>query len=102
MLTSFPEDTPDGAREFMARLTHFAWLSPQEQLAVIDAQGRALTRHRQRVAALASARAERWSRLALDRGLAIIDSELVWLAGIRADVENAAAQADGDPTGTAS
>lgn len=67
---------------------NFAWLSPEEQLRVLEARDWVLARNRDRVAALASVRMERWSRLALDHGIARIDVERGWLAGLRAEIQN--------------
>jgi DNA-binding PadR family transcriptional regulator len=88
MLAELPEDAADQSREFHARLVNFAWLSPEEQLRVLDARDRILARSRDRVAALASARVEHWSRLALDHGSDRIDAERRWLAGLREQIQS--------------
>ncbi|MGW3650310.1 PadR family transcriptional regulator [Streptomyces sp. NPDC000878] len=90
MLAELPEGGVDQSREFHARLVNFAWLSPGEQLAVLDARDRVLVRSRDRVAALASARVEQWSRLALDHGIVRIDSDRAWLAELRAEIQRTA------------
>ncbi|MEU1178663.1 hypothetical protein ABZ464_13605 [Streptomyces sp. NPDC005820] len=87
MPAELPEDTVDNAREFMARLVHFDWLTPEEQLRILDARDNALAGDRERTAVLASARAEHWSRLPLEHGIDRIDWERAWLADIRAEVE---------------
>jgi hypothetical protein len=88
MLAELPEGGADQSREFHARLVNFAWLSPEEQLRVLEARDWVLVRNRDRVAALASVRVERWSRLALDHGIARIDAERSWLAGMRAEIQS--------------
>ena len=88
MLAELPEGGGDQSREFHARLVNFAWLSPEEQLRVLDARDGVLARNRDRVAALTSVRVERWSRLALDHGIARIDAERGWLAGLRAEIQS--------------
>lgn len=88
MLAELPDDGADQSREFHARLVNFAWLSPAEQLRVLEIRDRVLARNRDRVAVLASVRMERWSRLALDHGIARIDAERSWLAGMRAEIQS--------------
>jgi hypothetical protein len=88
MLAELPEGGADQSREFHARLVNFAWLSPEERLRVLDARDGVLALSRDRVAALASVRMERWSRLALDHGIACIDAERSWLAGLRMEIQN--------------
>jgi DNA-binding PadR family transcriptional regulator len=88
MLAELPEGGADQSREFHARLVNFAWLSAEEQLRVLEARDWVLARNRDRVAALASVRMERWSRLALDHGIARIDAERGWLAGMRAEIQS--------------
>lgn len=90
MLAELPEGGTDQSREFHARLVNFAWLSPEEQLRVLDGRDRVLARNRDRVAALASARTEQWSRLALDHGIERIDAERGWLADLRAEIQSGA------------
>ncbi|MGW3650304.1 PadR family transcriptional regulator [Streptomyces sp. NPDC000878] len=88
MLAELPEGGADQSREFHARLVNFAWLSPGEQLRVLKARDGVLAVNRDRVAVLASVRTERWSRLALDHGIARIDAERSWLAGLRVEIQN--------------
>ncbi|MEU0647712.1 PadR family transcriptional regulator [Streptomyces umbrinus] len=88
MLAELPEEGADQSREFNARLVNFAWLSPEEQLRVLDVRDRLLTRNRERVAALAAARVEPWSRLTLDHGIERIDAELGWLTELRVRIQN--------------
>jgi len=90
MLADLPEGAADYSREFNARLVNFAWLSPEEQLHVLDVHDGVLVRKRDGVAALASARTEYWSRLALDHGIDRIDAERTWLAQVRAEVQGKA------------
>jgi len=94
LLAILPEDSTDSSREFMARLTNFSWLRPQEQLQVLDARSRLLARKRERVAVLASARVEQWSRLALDHGIERIDAERAWLEGLRGEIQAEAPASD--------
>ncbi|MFI5796631.1 PadR family transcriptional regulator [Streptomyces sp. NPDC051677] len=91
MLAELPEDTADNGREFMARLVHFGWLTPEEQLRVLDAQDRVLARKRERTAALATARAELWSRRALEHGINRIDAERAWLMDLHTEIQKKAA-----------
>ncbi|MFI5798697.1 PadR family transcriptional regulator [Streptomyces sp. NPDC051677] len=99
MLAELPEDTGDNAREFMARLVHFDWLTPEEQLRILDARDNILAGDRKRTAILAAARAEHWSLLTLEHGMDRIDWDRAWLADIRAEVEaNAGADSQVDPT----
>ncbi|MFG2350369.1 PadR family transcriptional regulator [Streptomyces phaeochromogenes] len=88
MLAELPEQGADQSREFNARLVNFAWLSPDEQLRVLDARDRLLALNRDRVATLAAARAEPWSRLALDHGIERIDAERSWVADLRAEIQS--------------
>jgi len=88
MLAELPDGGTDQSREFHARLVNFAWLSPGERLRVLDVRDGVLARNRDRVAALAFARTERWSRLVLDHGIARIDAERSWLAGLRAEIQS--------------
>ncbi|MFF1678173.1 PadR family transcriptional regulator [Streptomyces sp. NPDC058256] len=92
MLAELPEEGADQSREFHARLVNFAWLSPEERLRVLDARDRVLAHNQARVAALASARTEQWSRLALDHGIERIDAERNWLAGLRAEIQSSVHQ----------
>lgn len=98
MLAELPEDTGDNAREFMARMVHFDWLTPEEQLRILDSRDNILAGDRERTAVLASARTERWSRLTLEHGIDRIDWERTWLADIRAEVEAKAAAGRVEPT----
>jgi len=88
MLAELPEGGADQSREFHARLVNFAWLSPEERLRVVKVRDGVLARNRDRVAALASVRTERWSRLAFHHGIACIDAERSWLAGLRVEIQS--------------
>lgn len=86
-LADLPDDVADDDSEFLARLGNFAWLAPAEQLRVLDARDRALARERNRLAGLALAQDEFWSRMVLDEVCRRLDSERAWLAGIRTKIE---------------
>ncbi|MEW2402569.1 PadR family transcriptional regulator [Streptomyces sp. NPDC046862] len=94
LLAELPEDTADNGREFMARLVHFGWLTPEEQLRILDTQDYILARKRDGTAALAAARDEYWSRRALDHGIQRIDAERAWLASVRAEIQAKTAAED--------
>lgn len=86
MLADLPEELAGDDREFYARVANFGWLRPDEQLAVLAARDRALERERDRLAALASAQADPWSRLVLEEVGRGLDSARAWAAGIRARI----------------
>ncbi|MGW0573559.1 PadR family transcriptional regulator [Streptomyces tauricus] len=94
MLAELPEGGADQSREFHARLVNFAWLSPEEQLVVLDAREQALVINRDRVAALAAARVEPWSRRAFDHGIVRIDADRAWLAELRVEILRTAGPSD--------
>ncbi|MFD2419470.1 PadR family transcriptional regulator [Amycolatopsis pigmentata] len=86
-LADLPADVADNDSEFLARLANFAWLEPTEQLRVLDARDLALKRERTRLAGLALAQAETWSRMVLDEVCRRLDAERAWLSGIRTEIE---------------
>lgn len=95
LLAELPEDTADNGREFMARLVHFGWLTPEEQLRILDTQDQILARKRDSTAVLAAARDEYWSRRALEHGIHRIDAERAWLESVGAEIR-AGTASDGD------
>lgn len=88
MLAELPDELAHNDSEFLARLANFRWLGPGERRKVLDARERALVRERDRLAALAAAQTEAWSRLVLDEVCRRIDDELVWLAGLSKEIEH--------------
>lgn len=83
LLADLPADRAADTAEFMARLAHFGALSPAERLGVLDARDRALARDHDRLAALAAAQDEPWSRLVLDEMCQRFRAEREWLAKLR-------------------
>ncbi len=90
MLADLPGELAGDEAEFLARLSHFGWLEPGEQAQVLHARRRALVSRHDRVAALGEAQEEgTWHRVALDEVTRRVRSELRWLDGVLAQVEDA-------------
>lgn len=87
MLADLPDELALNDSEFFGRLANFGWLQPGERLRVLDVRESALTRERDRLATLAAAQPEPWSRLVLDEVGQRISAELGWLAGVRARIQ---------------
>ncbi|TVT59481.1 PadR family transcriptional regulator [Amycolatopsis rhizosphaerae] len=96
MLAELPEELAADESEFLARLANFHRLGPPERLRVLDARDRALDRIGIRIAKLASAQEETWSRLVLDRVLHKVSEERAWLAGLRAAATDTQARPEGE------
>lgn len=95
MLADLPDELALNDSEFLARLANFGWLRPAERLGVLDSRDGALARERERLAALAAAQQEPWSRLALDEVCRRLDTERAWLAGIRTQIDPADTTTEG-------
>lgn len=95
MLADLPDELALNDSEFLARVANFEWLGPEERLGVLDARDGALARERDRLAALAAAQREHWSRLALDEVCRRLDAERAWVAGLRERIDPAITTIEG-------
>lgn len=88
MLADLPPDLAGEESEFLARLSHFDWLTAEERLRVLDARFAALTRRREHLSTLGKraqpAQAGAWSGLVLDEVDRRIQAEQDWLVSLRA------------------
>lgn len=84
MLADLPPELAGDSAEFLARLASFRWLAPDERDAVLDARVTALIEQGERMAKLAAAQQDPWSRLVLDEVGRRLADEQDWLATLRA------------------
>lgn len=87
LLTDLPEDLARNDSEFLARVANFAWLNPTEQIHVLDVRSRAVTRSRDRLAAIATRQPDPWERIVLDQIGRKFDTELTWIAELRKQIQ---------------
>jgi DNA-binding PadR family transcriptional regulator len=84
MIADLPPEQAVDDYEFMARLGQFAFLSPAERLAVLDARDAALAERDDRLRDLSDrAGAERWSTLVTAELIARGEQERAWIASLR-------------------
>ncbi|MFD7921129.1 PadR family transcriptional regulator [Streptomyces sp. NPDC059740] len=83
MLADLPAELALDEAEFLARVGNFDWLGAAERSAVLDVRDRALAAECDRLAALAGAQADPWSRAALDHVRHRYAAERAWLAELR-------------------
>jgi DNA-binding PadR family transcriptional regulator len=86
LLAELPDEQAGDSAEFLSRLANFDQLTTDERLAVLDARDRAVMRQHDRLATLASAQEEPWSRLVLDEVTQRLRTEREWLAKVRMGV----------------
>ncbi|QRP49321.1 PadR family transcriptional regulator [Amycolatopsis sp. FDAARGOS 1241] len=84
LLADLPADLAGDPAEFFARLAGFGRLEPEERLRVLDARERALAAQCERLAKLAAAQEDPWSRLVLAEVGRRAEQEQSWLATVRA------------------
>ncbi|MDT8912511.1 PadR family transcriptional regulator [Amycolatopsis sp. PS_44_ISF1] len=83
LLADLPAELAGDSAEFLARLASFRFLAPAERTAVLDARAAALTAQAERMAKLAAAQPDPWSRLVLDEVGRRLAAEQDWLATVR-------------------
>ncbi|GAB3570710.1 PadR family transcriptional regulator [Amycolatopsis endophytica] len=83
LLADFPEELALNEEEFLARVGNFSRLDGRERAAVLGTRERAVAAERDRLAALAAAQADPWSRAVLDEVSRRLTEELAWLARLR-------------------
>ena len=98
MLADLPPDLAGEESEFLARLSHFGWLTAEERLRVLDARHAALTRRREHLSSLGQrtqsaqpTQSGTWSGLVLDEVDRRIQAEQDWLVALRAKASEPAA-----------
>jgi DNA-binding PadR family transcriptional regulator len=85
LLADLPPDAAQDDVEFMTRLGQFAFLTPPERLAVLDARDAALAERQDRLARLqARSAGERWSMLVTAELMLRAGQERQWLTLLRA------------------
>jgi DNA-binding PadR family transcriptional regulator len=83
VLADFPEELALNDEEFLARVGNFSWLRHGERVTVLDTRDRAIAAERDRLAAIAAAQADPWSRAALAEVGRRLTEERAWLATLR-------------------
>lgn len=83
MLADFPEELALNDEEFLARAGNFSWLRPGERAAVLDTRDRAIAAEGARLAAMAAAQGDPWSRAVLAEIGRRFTEERVWLETLR-------------------
>jgi len=83
MLADFPEELALNGEEFLARVGNFSWLRHEERVAVLDTRDRAIAAEGARLAAIAAAQGDRWSRAVVAQVGRRFTAERVWLDTLR-------------------
>jgi hypothetical protein len=95
MLADLPEELALIDAEFLARLGNFSWLRDHERHAVLDTRERVIAAEHDRLAALAAAQADSWSRAVLDEIGRRFTEERAWLDALRSAVRSSANSKEG-------